>query len=283
MFGKVWGTFCNVDGTYAKETMPYPFDSMRNREAVNELDKLTCLDRLNQIRHQFSATEIAMLEALLLQMGGGPLDKMGLLDALRWWALGGHTGTGLNDIALSTRLRSGQSELHRRIFDHSVSTGRLSYAFSTPVVRIEDNRRHGIVTVTARTGESWRARKVICTIPLNVLEDISFSPALPTLVQQAIREGQVNHCNKFHLDTAGPDLLSWSSFSSPGKGAICALADHLTPAGDTHLVAFGPNPNSPNGIHLANNVEGIKKAAEHLLPKGQVIKRIVSIYSNTQL
>lgn len=72
---------------------------------------------------------MGLLEATLLQMGGGPLENMGRLDALRWWSLGNWYGTGLNDIGLTTRLRAGQSALARKIFDHDVSSGYLSYSF----------------------------------------------------------------------------------------------------------------------------------------------------------
>lgn len=276
MFGRVWGEFCNVDGTYMKQSMPYPFDSMQNKAQMNKFDRFSCRDRLEQIRPQFSEEEIGMLEAILLQMGGGPLEDMGLLDALRWWSLGNWTGTGLNDIALRTRLKSGQSALARKIFEHAVSTGRLSYSFSTPVAKIEDHESFS--TVTTRSGTTYKASRIVCTIPLNVLGDIEFSPVLPPRIQQAIAEGQTNKCNKIHVDIAGPELVSWTSFGSPGKGLICALSDNLTPAKETHLVAFGPSADSAAGMTLKDNIAGIKEAIDYLLPDKREITRIVSIF-----
>lgn len=80
---------------------------MQNREATAYLDKLSCKDRLDQIREHLSHDKICMLESILLMMGGGPLDRMGLLDAVRWWALGGWNGTGVNDVGLRYRLKHG--------------------------------------------------------------------------------------------------------------------------------------------------------------------------------
>jgi hypothetical protein len=257
-----------------KQAMPYPFNSMHNRQKMEQYDNLSCKERIEQIQPQFSSEEIGMLEAILLQMGGGPLESMGLLDALRWWSLGNHKPTGLNDIALSTRLRSGQSGLARRIFDHAVSTGRLSYSFSSPVAEVEDGSSH--CTVTTRSGKTYKAHKVVCTIPLNVLRDIAFSPSLPPRMKQAIAAGSVNKCNKVHFDIAGPELVSWNSFASPAKGLVCALSDNLTPAKDTHLVAFGPSADSSEGMTLRDNVSGIHKALDYLLPDKREIKRIVS-------
>lgn len=263
-----------MDGVQATAAMPYPFDSMQNREATAYLDKISCQERLNQIRERLTHEEISMLEAILLQMGGGPLDRMGLLDAVRWWALGSWTGTGLNDIALKYRLKNGQSSLARKIFDHARSTGNLSYSFSSPVQHVAD--RDGLVTAATRLGKSFKARKVICTVPLNVLADIEFSPLLPALKVQASCEGSTNHCNKVHFDVAGDDLVSWSAMVSPGKGVICALADNLTHNGDTHIVTFGPSPDVKTGIKLEDGIQPVKQSLEHILPEGQVIKRIVS-------
>lgn len=257
--------------------MPFPFDSMQNRKAAAYLDQISCQERLDQIREQLSHNEIAMLEAILLQMGGGPLDRMGLLDAVRWWALGSWTGTGLNDVGLRYRIRGGQSSLARNIFDHANSTGKLSYQFSSPIQHISQDKGQ-LVTVTTRSGQIYKASKVVCTVPLNVLADITFTPPLPVLKVQASRQGSTNHCNKVHFDVAGDDLKSWSAMSSPGKGAICAISDNVTPAGDSHIVTFGPSPSMGTGIHLQDGIHAIKVSLEHMLPEGQVIKKVVGLF-----
>lgn len=265
-----------MDGVQATAAMPYPFDSRQNRETTAYLDKVSCQQRLDQIRERLTHEEMAMLKAILLQMGGGPLDRMGLLDAIRWWALGNWTGTGLNDIGLRYRLKDGQSSFARKIFDHSKATSKLSYAFSTPVQQVTE--KGGMVTVTSRTGQTFKCRKLICTVPLNVLASINFTPPLSSLKIMASQEGSTNHCNKVHFDVAGADLISWSAMSNPGRGVICALSDNLTPAGDTHIVTFGPSPSLKNGIRLQDGIQPIKGSLEHILPEGQVIKKIVSLY-----
>lgn len=242
---------------------------------VAEWDKLSCQGRIDQIRHKLTTQEVAVLTATILQMGGGPLENMSFLESMRWYALGGWTPTGLNDIALRTRLKTGQSNLARKIFDHATSTGRLSYAFKTPVAKVIEH--NGIVTVETRSKRSFKAHQVISTIPLNVLGDITFYPPLNPLKRQALKQGHTNRGNKIHADVTGPDLVSWTSFAVPGKGMICGLADNITPAGDTHLVLFGPTADSPTGIYLKDGVDVIKKSIEHLLPSPTPeITRIVS-------
>lgn len=282
--GRVLRSFCNVDGDDLRQTWKYAFGTNQSPELISKWDKLSCQDRLDQIRDQLSAEEVSILQAQLMQMGGNTLDKIGLLGVLRWWVLGSHTPTGLNDIALHTRLRSGNSELHRRIFEHALSTDNLSYGFSAPVQRIED--AGDIVTVTTRDGKAWKARSVICTVPLNVLASVEFSPRLPADKVAALQQQSVNRCNKVHVDINGPEYLSWGSMATPGKGLISAFGDHLTPVKDTHLVCFGPDPECSAGMTL-DNLDTVKDAVVHLLPENKqgeaVINRIVSEYSLPKL
>ncbi|CAI6029602.1 unnamed protein product [Clonostachys chloroleuca] len=275
--GRVFRIFCNLDGNDLREKWKYVFGTKLDPQFAAKWDNLSCSDRLNQIRNQLSPEELAALEAQLIQMGGNSPDKIGFLNALLWWSLGSHTGTGLNEIALHTRLASGQSELHRRIFEHAASTGNLSYAFGYPVKSVQDKK--GLVTVTARDGSAWKARSVICTVPLNVLADVQFSPSLPVEKVEASKMGTANLCNKVHIDVQGPDYLSWGSLASPGKGLVSAFADQLTPADNTHLVSFGPDPKSSLGIKL-NNIDRIISAFKHLLPAEKrdevLVNRIVA-------
>ncbi|KAH9214557.1 flavin-containing amine oxidase [Leptodontidium sp. 2 PMI_412] len=263
LFVDTWPKFCDIDGTQLRTTIPYPLGSQRLGEH-EKWDKISCEERMQQLRPDLTAKEVTVLEAVLLQMGGGPLSNMSLLDAMRWYTLGLWTETGLNDIALRTRLRGGQSSLARNIFQHALRTGRLSYAFNNPVESISES--DGVVTVTTRSKKTFKALQVICTIPLNVLHDITFSPPLDSLKTEAFSIGQTNRCNKVHADLDSPDYLSWSSLASPGKGFVSSFADNLTPADRTHLVCFGPTPASPLGINLGDGIEGILDAVKHLLP-----------------
>ncbi|EJP66826.1 Amine oxidase [Beauveria bassiana ARSEF 2860] len=275
--GRVLRIFCNLDGHDLKHSWKYPFGTGQSPDLMAQWDQRSCKDRLDEIRDQLSAEELSVLESQLLQMGGSSLDKIGLLGVLLWWSLGSHTPTGLNDIGLHTRLQSGQSELHRRIFEHAKATENLSYRFQTPIRRIEDGS--DVVTVTSRDGQTYKAKSVICTIPLNVLSSVDFSPPLPADKLAAIQHKSVNRCNKVHIDLNGPDYLSWSSLGTPGKGLVSAFGDHLTNANNSHLVCFGPDPDTPLGLSL-DNVESIKSAVIHLLPEDKqqevIINRIVS-------
>lgn len=280
--GRSFRLFCNVDGEDLRNNWKYVFGTKQDPKLLAQWDKITCQERVDQLADKLTSEEKTALEAQLYQMGGNSLDKMSLLDALRWWSLGSHTPTGLNDIALHTRLKSGQSELHRRIFEHSVSTGNLSYSFDVAVKKIEETG--GLVRVHMRDGQTFKAKSVICTVPLNVLSSVEFSPPLPQDKINASKQGSINRCNKIHIDINGPEYLSWSSLASPGKGLVSAFGDHLTPSQNSHLVSFGPDPDSRNGLK-SDHPEAILEAVKHLLPVEKreevIFNRIVSHFDTS--
>ncbi|KAF2996776.1 hypothetical protein E8E14_004824 [Neopestalotiopsis sp. 37M] len=274
LFSRLWSTFCNIDNAQVVDTIPNPYDSMAEKDAMEKWDKLSAADRLEQIRDQFTEKELAMLYAHLHQMSSGPLDKMGFLDAIRWYAMTGYTGSALNEVGLRTRLGSGQSNLARKIFKDALSSGNLSYVFNAPVARVEDHPE--FVAVTTRDGTEYKARRLISTIPLNVLKSISFTPELCPLKQAAVMQGHMGHGTKIHYELAGDELISWMGLAFPGKGTICALADRRTPSGGTHIVSFGPRL-SAGGIDLQDEdvVEKLKAAGNHIFPVEPEYKKIV--------
>lgn len=58
---RVWRLFCNVDGNDLRETWKYAFGTRQSPELMAEWDKLSCQDRLDQIRRQLSVEELGVL------------------------------------------------------------------------------------------------------------------------------------------------------------------------------------------------------------------------------
>ncbi|KAF9871506.1 hypothetical protein CkaCkLH20_11153 [Colletotrichum karsti] len=137
------------------------------------------------------------------------------------------------------KLRQGQSELARRMFEEAVEFG-LEYAFNTHVYSISDEAKdtYGCVKVTTSKNNTYIARRVVCTIPLNVLKTIQSSPPLSAKRQEAITTGHINFMSKVHAVVEGSGLASWNGVRSTGNFVI-AYSDGVTPQGEAHLVAFG--------------------------------------------
>lgn len=229
----------NVDGQYGRTLCPLPHAQLDNkvvdRAAVERWDQLSCHDRFEQIKHQLTAEEQGMLVSLLLHISGGNMRNSSLWDMIRSHALLMHSSDNFADVWLRYKLRAGQTELARRMFRETVETG-LEYAFKTPVKSIYQDDK-GVVVGTAR-GDIFRAKKVICTIPLNVLRDIEFKPPLSAKRQEAVNIGHVNFMNKVHADVSNKELESWNGLRFPGK-LMYVYSDGVLPNGDVHLTAFG--------------------------------------------
>ncbi|KAI7782186.1 monoamine oxidase n [Diaporthe eres] len=264
----------DVDGKLGRTVIPWPHDALRNKEAVAVYDRMSLGDRIAQIADDLSPLERNMLEGFLSITCGGQWEDSSFFEMLRWWALANWDYRDFIEMGLTYKLKCGQSALQRCLFDEAHATGRLSHSFSTPVAGVHD--KGGVVEVTGRDGSVFKAKRVICTVPLNVLHSIQFTPALLPLKTQASVEGHANHVVKCHVEVAKPELRSLGSFNYPHGKLTYTCGDGTTPAGNTHLVAFG---SSLPGVHLQaeEDIGATLEAWGQLLPgtEEKDLKRVV--------
>lgn len=241
-----WDIFVDVDGQKGRTVCPLPHAQLDNvvvdRATVEKLDKVSCQERFDQISHLLTAEQQGILTSLLLHISGGTMENSSAWDMVRSHALLMHSSDNFTDVWLRYKLRDGQTELAKRIFNEAVETG-MDYAFSTPIQSISEvdkGRSNTAAAVQVKTAddETFRARKVICTIPLNVLKDIQFSPPLSALRQEAIHTGHVNQMTKIHADVKDRGLERWNGMRYPGL-LMYGYADGVLPNGNVHIVAFG--------------------------------------------
>ncbi|KAL3441115.1 hypothetical protein BJX65DRAFT_322611 [Aspergillus insuetus] len=243
MTTRAWDMFVNVDGQYGRTICPLPHAQLDNpivdRATVEEWDTLSCQDRFLQIQHQLTAEEQGLLVALLLHISGGTMETSSLWDMIRSHALLMYSSDNFNDVWLRYKLREGQTALAKRIFDEALESG-LEYVFDAEVKSIVQFNSTGSAPTTVHTTSEgkYRARKVITTIPLNVLKDISFHPPLTASKCEAITIEHVNHMTKLHADVANPQLERWNGMRHPAN-LTHAYADGVLSTGDIHLTAFG--------------------------------------------
>lgn len=212
---------------------------MVDRKDVEAIDKRSCLDRLNEIRHLLTAEEVGVIAAVVMLVTGGKLENSSLWECVRTHALLTHSSDNFADLWTNYRLRDGQSTFSRRIFDEAAEFG-LEWAFNTPIVSIHEDtsKSSGSVTVTTSKGHIYTASKVICTIPLNILKTIQISPPLPPLHQEAIDVGHINFMTKINAVVEGDALASWNGMSTPGYIAQ-GYGYGITNKGEAHIVGFG--------------------------------------------
>ncbi|KAJ5594004.1 uncharacterized protein N7459_000212 [Penicillium hispanicum] len=271
---KVWNRFVDVDGHLCRRICPLPYQQLGNamvsRQEVEKLDKLSCWDRFQQVKNEFTAEESAMLLGQLLMLSGGNLEESSLWDMIRSQALGAHDSANFEDIWLLYKLKAGQSHLARRMFEEAVETG-LDYFFNTPVVGVKDSLNPGdAIEVQVEDGRIFRARRVISTVPLNVLKDIQFSPPLAAKRHEAIEQGHICFMTKIHAEVKGSGLVSWRGTAYPNN-LLFGFGDGLTAKGNTHITAFGGK--APPHFVPERNLEKIHEALQALHP--MEIQRLV--------
>lgn len=243
IISKAFKLLCDVDGKAGRCVIPFPHNPHLNPEAW-KWEKLSVADRLGQIASQLTEIELMMLKATIVGITGNTLEASGFFDVLRWWALSGYTCEGLGGYTETFKLMLGQSDMVRRFFEEAVATGNLAYALGVHVTSIADQGK--CVVAKTRAGESFAGTRFVCTLPLNVLRDVQFEPALSAAKLAAAAEGHVNFGAKMHLEVAGTDLRTWTCSSWPPARVLTGLGDGITPAGNAHVVLFGLNKDMPS-------------------------------------
>lgn len=184
------------------------------------------------------------------------------------WALSGYTYEGCIEYLVKYKFRGGQSSFAIKFWNEAMATKKLSYIFNCPITSVSDNG--SFVEVTSEDGRRFKSSRVISTIPLNVLNTITFNPPLSPKRSAATNAKHLNQCVKVHAEVSNKDLRSWSGVD-PSSKLLYAFGDGTTPSGNTHIVAFGANE-----THL-DPEQDIKKTAKVLTDLVDMdIKRMVS-------
>lgn len=252
-----------------RKVVPYAHDAFHVPEA-RRYDEMSAQDRLNEIASSLTPNERTCLESFVLLCSCGTLETTSFFEFLHWWALCGYSYRGCMDALISYKFKGGQSSFAIKFFKEALATGRLSYAFNSPVSSIKD--KGDSVTLTTRDGHQYTATRLVSTIPLNVLNSVSFDPPLATQRATATNIGHVNQCVKVHAEISNKDMRSWTGISYPSNKLLYAIGDGTTPAGNTHIVCFG---GASNHFEPEENIDETKKAVENMAPGNMDIKRLV--------
>ncbi|KAF2963970.1 hypothetical protein GQX73_g9602 [Xylaria multiplex] len=216
MTAKAWNIFIDIDGSKCRDICPLPHSALGNsRVSFNEIqaiDKLSCRDRIDQIKDQLTPDELALLESLVPHCGGGSVENIGFLEMVRAQALQNYDIATFEEVWTLYKIREGQSTLARRIFDDAARLG-LQWTFKTPIKSIIE--KDGIVSVVTTNDKILRAKRVVNTIPIAVLPDIHFDPPLSPLRQEALKINQVDYLTKIHAEVEG-DLRGLRGCTWPG-------------------------------------------------------------------
>jgi len=248
----------------APRVFPHPFHPFAS-DAWRALDRLSIRERLDAMG--LSRKRSALLEGVLGASAHGSFSQAGLVEMLRWWALSGNDLFRYSDSVARYRLRDGTSSLIEAMLADAAPELRLG----APVARIA--QEGGRVAVAARSGEVFAARAAVVALPMNVLANVEFSPALAPAKLAASRERHAGAGVKVYARIAGrvPELLGLAAEDSPLSTLMTAQAGEDGGV----LLGFGTDPRKLD-VHSKAAVEAVVR---RFLPQARVSETLAYDWS----
>ncbi|PYI06807.1 amine oxidase [Aspergillus sclerotiicarbonarius CBS 121057] len=227
-----------IDGLDSRALMPYPHDSLREPAPWKRYDYLSVRDRLDRL-DDVDEREKELFDSNISTFGSAPGKEIGFVEALRWYALGGHSMAGVFELAGVFKLGNGGMTAFALAILGEYTGDRIFGAAVSEIRQV----RNGVEIGTG-CGRKWKAKTVVSTIPLNCLGDIKFSPPLSPLRQAAVTQGHINKGAKIHfkLRETLPGWF-WTGSGYGDSSFLFAFSDHngtqpSGPAG-TWCIGFG--------------------------------------------
>jgi monoamine oxidase len=243
----------------ATKVFPRPFDPFFS-DAWQEFDKLSVKDRLDQMG--LSADQRALLEGVLGPACCGPFAEAGFVEMLRWWALPGANFQRYGDSVARFKLRDGTVSLLEAI----LADGRAEVQLGTPVVRIE--QADGAVRVFGESGRSFRARAVLTALPMNVLANIEFVPALDPAKVAASKERHSGAGVKLYARVRG-EVPNFAAFAPESEPLSMIFTGETGKEGGV-LIAFGTSPKKID----AHSVPAVQAEVSKFVPGLEVTETV---------
>ncbi|KWU44737.1 amine oxidase [Rhodotorula sp. JG-1b] len=246
--------FCDVDGHNGATVIPIATQVVKgvlvNEELVKKYDQYSIADRIAEVRAKniCSERELAFLIPWFVLSWGARPEDASLLELIKWSRHGENSFSFLAQILWCYRLTDGQSHLARNIFEEARRTERLCWSLETIVSSVTD--RHGSVEVQTSKG-TYKALKVVSTLPQNVASKVRFDPPLSALRQEAFSIKHVGQGHKIHSIFNRPELRSgvwnaWHETNDPPYELAAAFGDHTLRDGRVSVVAFGGGNSAKN-------------------------------------
>jgi monoamine oxidase len=249
-----WDRF--VEGV--DEALPVPHDPLFAIDELARFDRLSVAERVEQL--SLSEEERAVLVAELESLTSSPLEAAGAASVLRWHALSGYSLALTQFTAGRVTIDGGTSALLQAIASGARYERRLEAAVA------EVNRTGESVEVLTRDGGGFRARVVVVAVPVNTLDRLEFSPALPEDKQAGIALGQASRGVKIFIHARGEPVFTNSVRAGHPFGYLAS--DTLFPDGSQQLIGFGPDA----AVCRAQDTDWVQRSLDELLPEYEVLE-----------
>jgi len=212
-----------------------PYDSGFARAELAKLDALSARDALARL--ELPPVPRDFLEGYLLSLTNGPLDGVAYTEMLRGFALAGWSLPGLSDAAARYKLADGTKALIGKMVAH----GGFEVRLGAIAKRIESSEAG--VRIALADGAQLDARAAVVTLPLNVLPEVEFAPALDARLLELAGLRHGGRGFKLYARTKGRVTRhKKASAVAPASHPLSFALTYALDDAHTLLVAFGPDP-----------------------------------------
>lgn len=240
--------FLDVDGAGGTKLLARPYDADFVRKIPVKYFKMTCEDRLDQLT-DVPQEHKDLIASMFETIGCAPINVTPFFEILRWFGLSGFTFRGFLESVDALSLKRGTTSLALAIMEES----KADILLSSPVKSVVRDSKH-LTNITTRDGKRFLTPRVICTLPVNCLGDVTFDPPISPLKLAAAKEQHLTKVVKMHTFTSETLIPTFTSTLSPAKIAFGYTESDIhdpTEGGGTFSVFFGSEPNLDRSSPLA--------------------------------
>lgn len=223
---------------------PYPFERPKN--ISKEIDGIPITEFIENF--DLTNEQRDLISSSLGINYSGPPEEGAASQMFRWWAFSQGSRAIFTDTAGRFKIKGGTRSLVKAIASDIKSEIKYSCVVSS-VENIDGN-----IVVQTIDGEIFNSKTVIVTVPLSILDNIDFKPALSELKQAFISEKQVSRGLKVWARIKG--VLEPFVTYAPADYPLQSIHYESTVEGDTIVVGFGSdagrlNPEDRNAVEMA--------------------------------
>lgn len=241
------------------EVLERPYEPLFHAGRVADLDGFTVRERLDALGLDGLALDI--LDAALTVNFNGPLERGAFTQGLRRFALALGRPALLPEV-VRFRLVGG----FQALVDAIAADARADIRLSSPVSAVRSESVG--VFVDLRDGGQVSARHAIVTIPIELLREVEFSPALEGAKARLAEDGQVTQGVMLWVHLAG-EHEPFMCFA-PGSSPLVFMKYDGEVEGGVVAQAFGPDGRK---LHPDDRDE-VEAAVRQWLPEAEVTETL---------
>ncbi|GCE44935.1 amine oxidase [Rhodococcus wratislaviensis] len=209
--------------------LPRPAENPKARADLSEIDGFSVQDKLDELR--LGDDEYHANEAAWIGHFNGPLADGAFTSALRWTAATAGSWQLMHEASAVFRLSGGTAALVAAL----AADSRAEIRTQAEVCRI-DHHPEG-ADVQTSDGRRISARRVVLTLPQNVLGDLDVQPPLNAEKRAAAREKVASRGVKVWIRVRGP-IAPFAAYSSADHPLAVVRTEYVGDS-DAVLVGFG--------------------------------------------